>query len=192
MRLLPFVLLFFAFQASAEDPEPRASWMAPCKFGSTEFSIRFDSKSGDAYQDDQTVALVWGNNKAVVLPVEPALYVPARFTSDAKNYCHGIGAFNWSNGRLLLLISKNDRPSHDQILAMVVDANTGALVQNAGVIGTTWQYVVLLQQGQGYRALLERSWHVDPSDGGEFPASDWMMLREDRGRLVHQWEIERK
>jgi hypothetical protein len=193
MRLLPFVLLFLAFQASAEDSEPRAEWMAPCKFEGTDFSIRFNSKSGDAYQDDQTVTLIWGDNKATVLPVEPALFVPIRFASDTKNYCQGVGAFNWPDGRLLILIRKNDRPSDDQILAIVIDARTGAFVQNSGVLGATWPDLsLLLRQGRGYRVLLERSWHVDPSDGSEFSATDWMTLREDRGRLVHEWEFERK
>ena len=193
MRLLSFVLLFLAFQAWAEDSEPRAEWTAPCKFEGTNFSIRFNSKSGDAYQDDQTVALVWGNNKAAVLPVEPALYVPVRFVSDAKNYCQDIGAFSWPNGRLLLLIRKSDRPSDDQILAIVIDARTGAFVQNGGALGATWpDAVLLLRQEQGYRTLLERSWHVDPNDGGEFSATDWMMLREERGRLVYEWEVKRK
>ena len=193
MRFLALLLLLLVFQASAEDVEFRPEWTALCKFGNTDFSVEFHSKSGDAYQDDQTVALAWGKNKAVALPVEPALYEPTRFASDAKNYCQGIGAFNWPNGRLLLLIRQNNRPSDDQILAIVIDAKTGAFAQNGGILDATWQDVVfLLKQGQGFRVLLERSWHVDPSDGGEFSAPDWMTLKDDRGRLIRKWEIERK
>jgi hypothetical protein len=154
-------------------------------------SVRFKSTSGHAEQDDQVATLVWGQKRGIVLPVEPALYVPVRFASDAKNYCRGIGAFDWSQGRLSLLIAQNNRPSDDQLVAVVIDAKTGGLVQDVGTLGAISQDVLLLRHGPGYRLMLERSWHVDPTDGGEFPAPDWMLL-EDSGRFVHVWETRKR
>ena len=192
MRWFPLLLLLVAFPALAGEPAFRPQWTATCKFGSTDFSLRFASRSGDAYQDDQVVTLVWGKAKPAPLPVEPALFEPARFVSDAKNYCRDIGAFEWSHGRLLLLIPRNGRPSSDRLIAVVIDAKTGAFVQNGGTLGAIWQDVRLLRHGQGFRVLLERSWHVEANDGGEFPAPDWMLLGEEQGRLVHEWEFDRK
>jgi len=192
MRVLALLLLSFAFQASAGDARLRPEWTAACKSGNTDFSVRFDSRSGDPYRDDQAVTLAWGKNSPVALPIEPALYVPTRIASDALNHCQGIGAFDWPGGRLLLLIRKNDRPADDQLIAIVIDAKSGALVGNEGPLGAISQDIVLLRQGQGFRALLERSWHVDAGDGGEFAAPDWMTLGSAQGRFVHEWETARK
>ena len=192
MRLLLALLLFLAFPASAEEDPFRPEWTAVCKLGDTDFSVRFKSKSGQAEQDDQFVTLVWGRRKGIVLPVEPALYASVRFKSDAKNYCRGIGAFDWPQGRLLLLIAQNSRPSDDQIVAVVIDTKTGNLVQDVGTLGAISQAVLLLRHGSGYRLMLERSWHVDPTDGGEFPAPEWMLLAEKQGRLIHRWQIPRE
>jgi hypothetical protein len=192
MRLLFALLLFVAFPALAEQDPFRPEWAAACKVGGTDFSVRFKSGSGDAERDDQVATLVWGQKKAVVLPIEPALFVPARFVSDARNHCEGIGAFDWPNGKLLLLMPRNDRPSDDVIEAVVIDAKTGKFVQDGGVLGPISSGAMLLRRGAGYRILLERSSHVDPADGGEFPAPDWMLLDEQGGRFVHKWETPRK
>jgi hypothetical protein len=151
------------------------------------FSIRFNSKSGDADSDDQSVALVRGK-ETMPLAVEPGLYEPVDFASDIANHCRGIGGFDWPHGTLLLLIPRNDRPSSDQLVALVIDPKTGRLVQDAGVIGALWQPAMVLRHGTGLKLLLERSWHVDPGDGGEFAAPGWMLLDARGGRLARKWQ----
>lgn len=190
MKWIFLLLLTLAVPAKAKDPEFRPQWTAQCKFRGTNFSVHFASPSGQAERDDQTVTLAWGK-KSSVLPVEPALFESMEFVSDAANHCRGIGAFEWPGHKLLLLIPRNNRPSDDEVMALVIDPSTGKLVENAGVIGTPWSPAIVLRQGAGVRVLLERSWHADVNHGGEFAAPGWMLLSEEGGHLVHRWESER-
>jgi hypothetical protein len=187
--LLPFLVLP---ALAAEDPF-RPEWAATCKFGDTEFIVGFKSRSGHAEQDDQVATLVWGRNKAIVLPVEQALFEPGRFVSNAQNHCRDIGAFDWPEGKLLLLIPQNSRPFSHRLVALVFDPRAGRFVHGGGDIGAIWREdVVLLRKGNGFRALLERSWHVDAAGHGEFATPDWMLLDGQGGRFVHRWETLRK
>jgi hypothetical protein len=192
MRWLLPLLLLVAFPTQAEEATFRPEWTVRCQIGRTGFSVRFKSASGQADRDDQSITLSWGKDKGIVLPIEPALFVPIRFISDATNHCEGIGAFDWPDGRLLLLIARNDRPSDDQVVAVVIDAKTGKFVHDGGALGAIGRDVMLLRRGTGFRILLERSWHVDANDHGEFAEPDWMLLDPAGGRLVHAWEKRRE
>ncbi len=192
MRWCATSLLLAALPTLADDSVFRPEWTATCNYGGASFTIQFKSKSGDPTEDDQLVAVRWTNGNVINLPVSPALFVPAQFVTDAKNYCKDIGAFDWPGGRLLLLVPRNDRPSYDRIVAVVIDAKTGSFVQSEDDLGAYWKHIQILKQGSGYRALLDRTWHQDANDFGEFSAPDWMRLYNERGHLVHKWEIERR
>lgn len=187
MKWICCLLLVIATPSQAADPRSRPEWTAPCTFGGKDFSIRFKSRSGDAYSDDQSVAFVRGKETRM-LAVAPGLYESAEFTSETANHCKGIGAFDWTHGTLLLLIPRNDRPSSDQLIALVIDPKTSRLVQDAGAIGASWEPAMVLRHGSGLKLLMERTWHVEANDGGEFGAPDWMLLDEHAGRLVRKWQ----
>ena len=166
-------------------------WSASCKYGAIPFELHFKSRSGDPTEDDQVVSIRWGNKSSVTLPVKEALYVPGRFTTDSVNQCKSIGAFKWGQGRLLLLLPRDDRPSEDRITAVVIDSATGSFVEDGGDIGPFGDEVDLLSDSRGYRALLLRKWYQDPNTYGEFGGPDWMRIFDLNGHIHHTWDVVR-
>lgn len=172
--------------SAATDPFV-AHWKETCNYRGTPFELRFESKSGDPPEDDMVVTLVWGKRAPLVLPIHEALFVPVAFHTDAANYCKSVGAFDWPGGRVLLLIARDDRPSYNRLGAVVLDAKTGAFVSELREVGAMRDRLMLLKHGDGYRLLLDRTWHQDANDHGEFPAPDWLALTNQGGRLSMTW-----
>ena len=163
----------------------------PASTGRYRLNFTSKSRSGDPTEDDQVVSIRWGNKSSVTLPVKEALYVPGRFTTDSVNHCKSIGAFKWGQGRLLLLLPRDDRPSEDRITAVVIDSATGSFVEDGGDIGPFGDEVDLLSDSRGYRALLLRKWYQDPNTYGEFGGPDWMRIFDLNGHIHHTWDVVR-
>jgi len=185
-------VLFLASVAHAKDDTFRSEWHASCEIGGTPVDIHFKSHSGDPTEDDMVVTLQWGSSRPAVLGVKPALFETVEFTTDAMNLCKEIGAFELPSGRLLFLFPRNDRPSEDQISAVVIDPKTRALVQTVGDLGAQLGNVYLLKEPGGFRIMLLRNRYQDANSHGEFGAPDWLLIKESGGHVVATWEVTRK
>jgi len=172
--------------------EFEAEWSAACRFHDTPFGVHFKSPSGDPTEDDMVVSIRWAGGKPFAVETTPALFVPVRFSTNAKNACEQVGAFDWSDHSLLLLVARDDRPAWDSIRALVIDSRTGQLIQDAGDLAGFHDGLVLLKTHSGYRVLVHRRGYQDANDFGEFWESDWLSIINDRGKLRHQWETTRK
>lgn len=195
MRTLSLALigLIAVSGANAAQDRFKSLWSESCQNGSSPFSIEFRSRSGDATEDDMTVTLQWGSNAPIVIPVAPALFIGADFATDARNLCKSIGAFSLPSGRVLLLLPRDDRPSEDVLVAVVVNELNGSVVQVIGDIGSYSNEVMVLRRQNGFRLLLLREGSFDNIGvgGGEFSAPDWKILQERNGRVSSQWEVKR-
>jgi hypothetical protein len=192
MQYLVILFLVSTSFAVAEEDPFKPEWSTSCSYGSAKFEIIFRSRSGYADEDDQTVTLRWGAEKAVSFPIREALFVPTKFVTDAKNYCKEIGAFDWPGGNILLLISQNDRPTGNILRAVVINAKTGKFIEDGGEVGSFGDFIEILKDNSGYRALLWRKSYQDPNNFGEFNASDWMHISNDDGHIRYYWEINRR
>jgi hypothetical protein len=189
--LIAIAMLSVSVAASGQD-RFRSQWSDSCESEKVSFSIDFKSRSGDPEEDDMSVALRWGAHKPVVLTVKPALFVAAEFVGNASSLCKSVGAFKLPSGNILLLIPRDDRPSEDQLYAIVLDGSSGAVVQVVGDLGSYVSTPMIIRDSAGYRLLLLRKWYVNEGrGGGEFGAPDWMSIREAAGHVSYKWETSR-
>src|SRR4030043_496761 len=118
--LLILFIFLFASPAYCNDPfVPK--WKTSCNCGDTTFDLFFTSKSGDPTEDDMNVKLISSDGKELGIPIKQALYSTRSIVSDEKNICDLIGGFKLSNNKVLLWISRNDRPSSDQLSLILID-----------------------------------------------------------------------
>jgi hypothetical protein len=192
MRKWFLLVLLSASVAYAKEDRFRTDWHAACKVGATSVDVHFKSRTGDPSKDDMVMTVQWGKARPTVISLEPSLFESTQFTTDAVNLCKEVGAFVLPSGRLLMLLSRDDRPEEDQLLAVVLDQRTGAVVQALGDVGAHGQYVTLIKEPYGYRVMLYRKWYIDPNSSGEFGSVDWLILSETGGKVVAKWEVDRK
>lgn len=193
LRISVLVTMALLASASSSSEELKTKWSESCQDGKTQFELSFTSKGGDPTDDDMVVTMKWGAARPTILPLKEALFVSADFISDADNLCKSVGAFKLPSGRLLLLLPKDDRPSEDRLIAVVLDHSNGAVVEVVGDVGSYDKFVMLIQEPAGYRMLLLRKWYGNlGGGGGEFGAPDWMSIRESAGHVSYKWETDRR
>ncbi|MES2300308.1 MAG: hypothetical protein V4582_24955 [Pseudomonadota bacterium] len=190
MRLLIFMALLLALPAQATESRFVSHWEASCDLPAHKLDMAFHSKSGDPTDDDMSVTLAWDGKKGATLPLKPALFVAMGSLSDAKMACPLLNVFQFPSGNILLLLTRDDRPSEDRIAAILLDGHTGSTIDVLDDLGEYSGVLNVLRDGAGFRALMNRRWLVDAT-GREFAAVDWLVIKEGNGRIIHDWETAR-
>jgi hypothetical protein len=172
---------------SRQKDEP--VWQAQCLPESGLSHVSFRSPSGDVTEDDMLVSIAWSNGATSPVSVKPAWFLRADFSTNLKNQCKDIGAFELSSERLLLWVSFSGRPRSNHLAVFLVNPRQRAIVDVLSDVGEgvyTEKYPMVLRRGDHFEALMDKEWLLQPGDG-EFPAPDWMSLSVVGDRLKAAW-----
>lgn len=116
------LVLLFAFAALGQsDPDP--NFHERCDG----FAVSFASKSGDAYSDDMTVTISFGE-KELQVPIDLDLYLPRGPLTKIPNRCSELTAIDIGADRVLLLFAKTGRPQFDGLVAVLLDTKQQRIV----------------------------------------------------------------
>ena len=75
--------------------------------------------------------------------------------------------------------------------AVLLDGHTGKTLDLVEDLGEFGGIPIVVLDGAGFRILMNRRWLVDQV-GGEFAVVDWMVIKERKDRIAHEWETVRK
>lgn len=190
MKNFAFALLLAANSAFAENDHPSLEWSEYCQLEGTQIVLSFVSESGKATQSDQKVSLKFGSGERIPLAIEPRLFIPAQFTTDVPNHCSHIGAFDWRDNNVLLLLPYRSKPTESRITALILNLQTGKIAQDFGDLGAyaDGEAVEFLRDRRGYRLSLFRSWSPDADASGELGVMDWMTISPSNGTGALKWQ----
>jgi hypothetical protein len=194
MRNLFFIIFLFLFVSPAHSYDPFApSWKSLCKCGDTTLNLSFTSKSGDATEDDMTAKLISSDGKELDIPIDEALYRRRSIVSDERNICDSIGGFKLSNNRVLLWLSRNDRPHWDKLSLILIDYKKLIVLdvkENIGSIKDTTgkSSMTIRKKHNGYEVRLEREWLQNTNtDTAENSIEDWMYIGIVDNKIYYEW-----
>ena len=97
------------------------NWKTSCSCEGTVFDLSFTSQSGDLTEDDMTVKFISSRSTEFTIPIEQSLYSKRSIASLEKNICEDIGGFKLKKDRVLLWLSRNNRPCWDQLSLILID-----------------------------------------------------------------------
>lgn len=162
-----------AADSSASSPDWAAQCELPARAGrkAQRFEVKFQSPSGDATEDDMQVVLVVGD-RSVPLHIRPHLFWPKGLLSNVQGLCAVPLGAQWGNamaklsaldvgeGRILLLLEEDGRPSLNRLRLVLVDLKRMQVLDNQlmGEVKSvdpqgSW---VVLKHGKGHKIRLVR------------------------------------
>jgi hypothetical protein len=176
-------------------------WRAVCELSGKKFGFGFQSPSGDASEDDMRVSMTTLAGKTVALPLKPALYVRRGAISPVRDLCRlndtpqpdgltvaSVATFDAGQGRVLMWLSRDNRPQFDTLVLALVDAGSGRLLDS---LDTGLQ----IKDSTGFQQLTIRplrglAWQIrlvtevlPYSDSAESYIEGWVGVRLDRNRI---------
>lgn len=217
MRKLIWVVVCasLSFSVHAEDNPPACNddgvrhdaihfspdWHAVCELSGRTFGFSFQSPSGDAAEDDMRVSMTTLTGKTVALPLKPALYVRRGVVSSVPDLCQlndmpppggltaaGVATFDVGHGRVLMWLSRDNRPQFDTLVLALVDAGSGRLLDTVDTglqikDSTGFQQLAIRPlRGAGWQVRLVTE--VLPySDSAESYIEAWVSVRLDHDRI---------
>lgn len=177
-------LLLFAFGAFAQ--QPAAAIRDTCGA----FEVRMQSIVNDAMQDDMRVVIAFGENELAV-PLSPALYVKRATLLNVTNLCSELTALDAGGDRVLLLLSRNNRPTWDKLDAVLIDTKAHRVLdvrRDLGEIKSQHAFVVRPAEGGAFDVLLIRELLADSGcDCADAAIEEWMRLTIRDGKLSARW-----
>ena len=186
MRTALFAFLFASLAAAAE-PRPVADLRDTCGA----FEVRLHSKSGDPMEDDMSVTLVFPGVDPIAVALPPALYVAREPLLNVKNVCRQLTALDVAGDKVLLLLSRNNRPTWDVLDAVLIDKTTKRVLDVAREIGEIKSenaLVVRTAMRGGYDVRLIREMLPDSGcDCADAAIEDWMRIDVRGAKLVTRW-----
>lgn len=178
-----------ATTARAADDTP--DWTARCQPSSGLQGIRFHSLSGDLAEDDMTITLLYPDGQQRQLALPPGQYHARGTLENVRSLCEGVAAFAVGPHRVLMLLSRDDRPGLDQLEALLVDTRQARVLARRSRLGALKpnedSFVLLKQSSQRYWVRLVR--HILPGacDCVAGDIEDWFQLRVSGSRLQAGW-----
>jgi hypothetical protein len=176
-------------------------WRAACELSGKKFGFSFQSPSGDASEDDMRVSMTTLAGKTVALPLKPALYVRRGALSSARDLCQlnntpppdgltaaSVATFDAGQGRVLMWLSRDNRPQFDTLVLALVDAGSGRLLDS---LDTGLQ----IKDSTGFQQLTIRplrglAWQIrlvtevlPYSDSAESYIEGWVGVSLDHNRI---------
>lgn len=188
--------LSFAATANAGDRRDQfidrfaPQWQANCQSPQHRFRLVFKSEGGDSAKDDLLASIQWGGKSFTSLPLKPTLFVAGRLKSDVSSKCDNVTAVLLSTGNLLVVLRRDDRPSEDRLLAVLLDGKTGKTLNVISDLGAETDQTVLVKYQHGFRIRLVRKWLQRSPQQEPTPILDWVKLDEANGKISMQWQNE--
>jgi hypothetical protein len=153
------------------------------------FRLIFKSKSGDPTEDDMVASIQMDSGQIILLPLTPALFVPGTLKSTASSQCDNITAQLLESGNLLMFLRRDDRPSGNRLLAVLVDGTTGRPLDVVNDLGAEAGRAHLIKDQSGLRVQVIRKWRETSSLQEPAPVLEWLKLQEANAKLVKRWEM---
>ena len=156
------------------------------------FDVHLKSMSGDAMEDDMSVALTFADGTSLPVPLEPALFEPRGTLKNVTNLCGQLAALDAGEGRALLLLSRNSRPHWDVLDAVLIDAQRKRILDvktNIAEIKTEDRVFVVRHAGKGaFDVMLIRETIKDSGcDCAAAAIEEWMRIAVSKGRIEPRW-----
>jgi len=186
-----FIALILPVYALSDDhliPE----WEASCKCNGYAFKLNFSSLSGDPTEDDMTVKFISSQGNKII-PVQKALYSKRSVVSDVNNICNDIGGFKLNDNKVLLWLSRNNRPDWDELSLVLIDLNNQKVLDIKEDIGPIKdvggnQKLAIRKKGNGYEVRLQRDWLKNTgTDSAENSIEDWMYIQVINDKIMNKW-----
>jgi hypothetical protein len=181
------VLLFLVVAFSAIAQQPSADIRDQCGA----FEVRLHSASGDAMEDDMSVAIAFEGQEPIAVPLPKALFTPRVPLQNVKNVCQQLTALDAGDDRVLLLLSRNSRPSWDRLDAVLIDTRNRRILDTRHDLGEIKSKDALVARRagtDGYDVLLIRELIPDSGcDCAEAAIEDWMRLSVQRTKVFARW-----
>jgi hypothetical protein len=184
----------FAPSANAATRVSADHWSVVCKNGHNIFTIHFDSPSGDVTNDDMKVSIESSSRDKIQVPLKPAWFHERASVTQAseQSVCNGIGAFPTKDGTLLIFLSRDNRPSWEQLALVLYDPGSNRVldhVDNAGDLKSADENTgfFVLKTPDGFKTRLIRETIAGTSDGPEGDIEDWKFIHVRKGKLQTGW-----
>ncbi|WP_170299014.1 hypothetical protein [Massilia eburnea] len=184
--MLPILILALATSANARDGQKEffsrfvPQWQAICQIPGHRFQLQFSSKGGDPTNDDMTASVSWDNGSASELPIKPALFVADAPKVKEPSQCDHVSAFLQETGNVLVVLRRDDRPSSDRYLAVLLDGNDGKVHDVLPDLGAIRDDSLIKVDKHGVSIHLGRT-QAGNSDANR--SSEWVRIEEVQGRL---------
>lgn len=182
-------------------PDESPSFDVRCRTSTADFTLQFQSKSGDVTEDDMAVTLAQGG-KVLALGLRPGWYLPSGMIRDRRKLpsicrvavagqeAHEYPAFELAPDRVLLFFRLNARPGFDQASAILYDPKA------MRVLDTREQIASIKEKSMVFRAIrggveqrLIREWLANSDcDCAESAIEDWQPIRLRGRKLELAWK----
>lgn len=189
MRIIIALTLAFAASANAGDRRDEFNerfapqWEATCQSPEHRFRLVFKSEGGDSLNDDMHALLQWDDKSFTSLSLKPALFVAGRLKSDVPSKCDNVTAVPLSTGNFLVVLRRDDRPSEDRLLAILLDGKTGKTLDVIPDLGVETDKTILVKNQHAFRIRLSRKSLQRSSQQEPTPILEWVTLDEANGKL---------
>ena len=159
----------------ARPPQDAPAWEAPCKARGIAFTLQLRSASGEVVSDDMRGAVRWADGTSSPVPIQPGWYMPyGGWASDVNGLCTTIAGTELSDGRVLLWLALNDRPSPNQLVLVLIAPTTKRILavrERAGTI--PFDGLQIMKAGGGFDVLLLGKPFRDANTSGQGYVPNW-------------------
>jgi hypothetical protein len=187
-----------ASEPAAPAPADNCDFKLECQLGAHEFSVGFDSKSGECPDDDMSVFVETSRGKTAIPLKEDWYSAFSNLATPGEAICwragtgranSGVGAFAVDDHRALLFFTEDDRPSYDWVGVVLIDAATGKVLDVKQRLGQSKEsMVVVLKTPRGFKLQLIREYLTGVRcDCSAAFADDWMSVEVVNGRIRARW-----
>jgi hypothetical protein len=192
------VLLCGALPAEAsEAQDPGCDFRLSCRLGKHEFSMFFDSASGECPEDDMRVFVETPKGKTE-LALAPAWYRHISNVTRAESICQlgdspdrlssGVTAFAVDAQRALVFFTRDGRPFYHHVGVALLDVATGKVLDVQQSLGQSKEdLVAVFKTPRGYKLRLIREHLQVQCDCTAAVADDWMGVEVVNGKLRARW-----
>jgi hypothetical protein len=194
MRIFIALVLALAVSAHADERAEKfmkrfvPQWQASCQIPGHAFRLSFKSEGGDPTEDDMVASIQWDGDPATSLSLKPALFVAGRLNANVSTQCDNITSVLLQSGNLLVLLRRDDRPSVDRLLAVLIEGKTGKPLDVIPDIGIEGKGANLMKNRLGLRIRASRKWRQISPEQEPIPLEEWVNVKEGSGKLNIRWE----
>jgi hypothetical protein len=186
--LIAFTFAIAAF-AHADERHDRflPQWQATCQIPGHTFRLNFKSASGDPAEDDMETSMQWDSRPPIFLSLKRALFVKGMLKSEVTSQCDNLTGLLLQTGNLLLLLRRDERPSENSLIAVLLNGKTGNVIDVMYDLGTETDKTLIAKDQPGFRVRLIRRWRQTTPQQEPTPVIEWVKLIETDGKLNKPW-----
>jgi len=174
---------------SQPDSPVSDDWSTSCQVGAHTLDITFHSVGGDWTEDDMTVGFTWDKSVKSILQIKPGHFLRFKPNSDVHNLCDSVAGFQFPSGDFVLMILRDERPVEPHVAAILLNGETGKVMDMLPDLGELYHTAQVLKNGTGFKVKLTKSWSSNSK--GESAIGAWKMVDENNGRIIQNWQSQK-